>query len=84
MHQLRDEWRELSDRRPRLVRSLLIGFAVIVALFLICLLIFVLAERVVGWLGITGNIVLSRLLGVMLAALAVQFMIDGVRAVMTG
>jgi multiple antibiotic resistance protein len=58
--------------------------AVIVTLFVICFLIFLLAERVVRLLGITGNIVLSRLLGVMLAALAVQFVIDGVRAVMAG
>ena len=30
------------------------------------------------WLGVTGNIVLSRLLGVILAGLAVQFIINGI------
>jgi multiple antibiotic resistance protein len=42
------------------------------------------AERISGLLGVTGNIVLSRLLGLVLAALAVQFVIDGVRAATGG
>ena len=35
------------------------------------------AERIAGLLGVTGNIVLTRMLGVVLAALAVQFVVDG-------
>ena len=36
--------------------------------------------RIEKLLGVTGNVVLQRLLGVILAALAVQYVIDGVRA----
>jgi multiple antibiotic resistance protein len=57
--------------------GLLIG--VIVAVCLICVAAFVLATRIARLFGVTGNIVLSRLLGVLLAALAVQFVVDGVR-----
>jgi multiple antibiotic resistance protein len=45
-----------------------------------CFLVFSIAERVARLLGVTGNVVLSRLLGVILAGLAVQFIINGVEA----
>ncbi|MFN3483589.1 MAG: MarC family protein, partial [Rhabdaerophilum calidifontis] len=55
---------------------------VIALVSLACLLVFLAAERLSKLLGITGNLVLTRLLGVILAALAVQFVIDGVRAML--
>jgi multiple antibiotic resistance protein len=65
---------------------LLIGvlLAVVVLVSLACLVVFRLAGRLGPLLGLTGNIVLSRLLGVLLAALAVQYVVDGVRAVLAG
>lgn len=47
-----------------------------------CLLVFLIAERMSKLLGVTGNLVLTRLLGVILAALAVQFVIDGIKAIL--
>ncbi len=41
---------------------------------------FMLAERIDKYLGITGRSILTRLLGVLLAALSVQFVADGVTA----
>lgn len=60
----------------------LAGLMAIVALvMLLCYVTFLLAEQVGRLLGTTGNLVLSRMLGVVLAALAVQFVIDGVTTV---
>src|SRR5271170_851883 len=47
--------------------------AVVGSIAVACLAVFVFAERISALLGRTGNIVLSRLLGVLLAALAVQY-----------
>ena len=54
--------------------------AIILACLVISYLVFVLAEHVDRFLGATGRSVLTRLLGVILAALAVQFVADGIRA----
>lgn len=57
--------------------------ATLVLIILACLavtfLVFVLAERIDQMLGQTGRSILTRLLGVMLAALAVQFVADGIK-----
>jgi multiple antibiotic resistance protein len=58
--------------------------AVIVLVAFCCLIAFIFAGRISGLLGMTGNIVLSRLLGVLLAALAVQYVVDGVRSILSG
>jgi multiple antibiotic resistance protein len=54
--------------------------AVIVLVMAVCMLSFLTAERIGRLLGATGNVVLSRLLGIILAALAVQYVVDGARA----
>jgi multiple antibiotic resistance protein len=63
---------------------LAILLAVIAAVLALCFVVFTLAGRITMLLGNTGNIVLSRLLGVLLAALAVQYVIDGVRVALAG
>ena len=55
---------------------------IIVAVCALALLVFLFASWIKNALGVTGNIVLSRLLGVVLAALAVQYVIDGIRTVL--
>lgn len=59
-------------------RAVLVG--IIFTCVMITFLVFLLAERIDKFLGHTGRNILTRLLGVMLAALAVQFVADGVRA----
>lgn len=60
--------------------QLIIVIAVVFSAILAALLV---ADRIDRYLGQTGRAILTRLLGVLLAALAVQFVIDGLRATMT-
>jgi multiple antibiotic resistance protein len=51
---------------------------------LITLIVFFMASKVMDWLGPTVNAVLTRILGVILAALACQFILDGFRNTFVG
>jgi MarC family membrane protein len=62
--------------------ALVVLIVVAMVVCALCLGAFLLADRVDRLLGITGNVVLSRLLGVLLAALAAQYVIDGVRVLL--
>jgi multiple antibiotic resistance protein len=58
--------------------------AIIIAIVLaVCMLCFVSAHLIARTLGRTGNAVLSRVLGMLLAAYSVQFAINGIAAVRT-
>lgn len=65
-----------------------VGKAQLVAVIAVVLgLVFVslyLAERLNRFLGVTGRALLTRLLGVLLAALSVQFVVDGVKSAFAG
>jgi len=57
---------------------------IIAAVCLICLAVFLASEPLQKILGETARTVLTRLLGIVLAALAVQFVADGVKAMVAG
>lgn len=67
-----------GDFSGALDRAALIG--ILFAIVALTYGVYLLAERVEGLLGATGRTVLTRLLGVILSALAVQFVADGVKA----
>jgi len=71
----------LSGRLPTAAGQVSL-LAILLACTIITYMVFVLAERIDGLLGETGRSILTRLLGVILAALAVQFVADGIRALM--
>lgn len=65
--------------------TLPLGLIGLLALVLLAsLAVFLTAERLSVLLGATGNSVMTRLLGIILAALAVQFVITGTKAVIAG
>ena len=53
--------------------------AVLIAVMALCVVIFLLVEPLARLLGPTLTHVVSRLLGILLAALAVQYVLDGLR-----
>jgi multiple antibiotic resistance protein len=60
----------------------LVSLYVVAALVMAaCCVAFLMADRISLLMGVTGRAVLTRLLGIILAALAVQFIIDGVSAI---
>ncbi|MTI45779.1 multiple antibiotic resistance protein [Roseibium hamelinense] len=69
----------LSSQAPDTVAYAGLGGVILVILGL-CLLAFLAAERIERMLGETAQLVITRLLGVLLAALSVQFVADGVLA----
>jgi multiple antibiotic resistance protein len=74
----------LAGQAARSPPQLAMLLGIVASILIICALVFLSASRIEGFLGVTGNVVLSRLLGVLLAALAVQYVVDGVRAVAVG
>ncbi|HXX08910.1 MAG TPA: MarC family protein [Pseudolabrys sp.] len=74
----------LAGRSDGDIVRLVVLLAVIATVLALSLLVFMLAARIAKWLGVTANVVASRLLGVLLAALAVQYIVDGVRAALAG
>jgi multiple antibiotic resistance protein len=66
-----------TQGEPMLLAALI---GIIAGVCAMCWLVFLFAERISGFLGVTGNIVLTRLLGIVLVALAVQFVLDGIKA----
>ncbi|MBB4954007.1 multiple antibiotic resistance protein [Agrobacterium vitis] len=58
-----------------------LGLLAVIALSVgVVLLAMIVADRLDRFLGVTGRAILTRLLGVILAALSVQFVLDGIKA----
>jgi multiple antibiotic resistance protein len=69
----------LASRTGGNAMWLLALVSIIVAVAIASALSFLLADRLARILGRTGNIVIARLLGILLAAFATQFVVDGVK-----
>jgi multiple antibiotic resistance protein len=67
----------LASRAPSALAVVLLLF-VIVLLIGLCFAVFTAAGRIDRWLGETGRVVVGRVLGLLLAALSVQFVADGI------
>lgn len=71
----------LAGRAEGRVTWLISLYAVAALVMAACCVAFLMADRISLLMGVMGRAVLTRLLGIILAALAVQFIIDGVSAI---
>ncbi len=69
----------LSSEDPSIEWQLAL-FGVIIVVLILVAVAFLAANRIDRYLGKTGRMILTRLLGVLLAALSVQFVVDGLVA----
>lgn len=67
-----------AEARDRVVAELVVVGALLLIMALQLCLLFV-AGKLNTFLGVTGQHVISRTVGILLAALAVQFVFDGIR-----
>ena len=73
----------LASRAPSPWATVML-LVIILLMVAACLGVFLVANRAERLLGETGRIVVSRLLGLLLAALSVQFVADGIVAIVSG
>ena len=69
---------------PEGTEATLVILAALTAVMALCLLALLAAGPIMRLVGAKAEAVVTRLLGVLLAALAAQYVIDGLRAVMAG
>lgn len=74
----------LAGQAWRSAWQLALLISVIAIVLILCAVAFLFASRIAKLMGITAGIVLSRLFGVLLAALAVQYVVDGIHVVAAG
>ena len=69
----------LSGEKQILAKFIILGSILVTAFLTYFILLF--AKRFSDWLGPTGLYIFTRLMGLILAAIAVQFVIDGIKIV---
>jgi multiple antibiotic resistance protein len=74
----------LAGQASRSPWELAVLIGVIASVLIVCILVFLFASRLAQLMGATVSGVLSRMFGVLLAALAVQYVVDGIRLIAAG
>ena len=74
---------QVADAGADLTAQLVVT-AALVAVIIVTLIVFLASGPVMKMMGPTVNTILTRLLGVILAALATQFVLDGLKNSFTG